>query len=122
MDPPVGDPGEIRGKAFRLGLECDGLLRQAHDLDRLVAAMDYECHAADRFRAEVMAERAELEVVVQELKGAQRRLLQEANRVEAAQELLARLARDARLAGDAVDAGLSDAYGELRRLAASGGA
>lgn len=99
----------MRGKAARLGLECEGLLCRADDLDRLVAAMDYQCRAADRFRDEVIGERSQLEAVVQELRGVQRRLLREANRVEAAQELCARLVRDARAAGDAVDAGLSDA-------------
>jgi hypothetical protein len=121
LDPPIGDAGEMRGKAARLGLESEGLLLQARELDRLVAAMDYEGRAADRFRAEVAGERLELEGVVEGLREAQSRLLREANRVEAAQQLCLRLADDARVAGDAVDTGLRDAYSELLRLASWGG-
>jgi hypothetical protein len=92
-DPPVGDAGEMRRKALLLGLDCDGLIGMAQGLDQLVEVMDYQCRAAQRFRAEIRHDRAYLEGIVDDLREVQRRILREAGRVEDAEALLGRVAR-----------------------------
>jgi hypothetical protein len=98
LDLPVGDPGEMRRKAWLLGLDCEHLLGMARDLAALVEAMEYECRAAQRFREEVRGDRVYLEGVVDELREVQRSMLREAGRVEDADALIARAARIAALA------------------------
>ena len=105
IDPPVGDPGGMRTKATRIGIECSGLVAAAEAIDASSSAMVYCCIAGNRFREKVGARRRELEQVLCELQRLQHEILREACRVEAAQEAWGRLVRQvetnpAGIAGD----------------------
>ena len=103
IDLPVGDPGGMRTKATRIGIECSCLVAVADAIEASSSGMVYRCVAGNRFRDRVGARRRELEHVVKELQGLQQEILRCACRVEAAQEAWGRAVRqvEANSAGDA---------------------
>lgn len=116
IDLPVGDPGGMRTKAARIGIEWSCLVAVADAIEASSSRMVYHCIAGNRFRETVGARRRELDQVVHELQRLQHEILREACRLEAAQEVGGRLVRqvEAISAGAAGDA--AALMGELRRL------
>ncbi|MFN2465882.1 MAG: hypothetical protein ABR598_06400 [Candidatus Dormibacteria bacterium] len=116
VDLPVGDVGAMRSRAGRLGLEWHRLGALGDEVDRRVAAMDYDCNAGRAFRDLIHRRRSEVDGVIGDLRDVQVRILREAARLEAAQHACARLAGLEIQGGIAVDEGVLAAYREAQRL------
>ena len=109
IDLPVGDPGGMRTKAARIGVECSGLVAAAAAIEEMSAAMVYQCVAGNRFREKVVTRRRQLDLVVHQLQSLQHEILREASRLEATQDAMGRLVR-------AVEAGAAGAAAEPAAL------
>jgi len=105
IDLPVGDPGGMRTRAARIGIECCSLMEAVDAIDRKSSAMVYQCVAGDRFREKVAEQRGELVLLVSELQRVQREIISEASGLEAAQQAWGRLVRqvEANSAGAGAD-------------------
>jgi hypothetical protein len=116
LDPPLGDAEALRARAARMGLECQHLEGAAAGVVQLAAEMDYRCKAGQAFRDEVNRQRADLAGIVRALQLVRQHILQEAGRVEAAQQVCLRLARLGLDGAVALDDAVLGLYHEAERL------